>query len=55
MQKKSRSSGSETLACLKEKIEKETKLKEQKLELRNKELELQERCLQIAQDSKINF
>ena len=34
--KKSRSSGSETLAYLKEKIEKETKLKEQELELRKK-------------------
>ena len=34
--KKSRSSGSETLAYLEEKIEKETKLKEQKLELRKK-------------------
>ena len=48
--KKSRSSGSEILAYLKEKIEKETKLKEQELELRKKELELQERRLEIAQD-----
>ena len=45
----SRSPNSETVAYLKEKIEKETKLKEQ-LELRKKELELQERRLQIAQD-----
>ena len=45
----SRSPNSKTVAYLKEKIEKETKLKEQ-LELRKKELELQERRLQIAQD-----
>ena len=49
--KKSRSSGSETLAYLKEKIEKETKFKEQGLDLR-KELE---RGLQIPQDNKTNF
>ena len=49
-EKKSISSGSETLAYLKEKIEKETKLKEQELEMRKKELELQERPLQVAQD-----
>ena len=34
--KKSRSSASETLAYLKEKIEKETNFKEQELELRKK-------------------
>ena len=45
----STSPNSETVAYLKEKIEKETKLKE-RLELRKKELELQERRLQIAQD-----
>ena len=45
----STSRNSETVAYLKEKIEKETKLKE-RLELRKKELELQERRLQIAQD-----
>lgn len=49
--KKSRSSGNETLVYLKEKIEKETKFKEQGLDLR-KELE---RGLQIAQDNKTNF
>ena len=50
-EKKFRSSGSETLAYLKEKIEKGTKLKEQELELqKKKELELQERRLKIAQD-----
>ena len=43
--KKSRISGSETLAYLKEKIKKETKLKEQELELRKKELELQNQLL----------
>ena len=53
--KKTRSSGSETLTYLKEKIEKETRLKEQEVELRKQELELQERRLQIAQDSKSNF
>ena len=49
-EKNQKSSGSETLAYLKEKIEKETKFKEQNLELRQKELELQERRLQIALD-----
>ena len=52
--KKSSSSGSETLAYLKEKIEKEAKFKEQELDLRKK-IELQERGLQIAQDKKIKF
>ena len=48
--KKSKYSGSEMLAYLKDRIEKEAKLKVQELELRNKELGLQERRLQIAQD-----
>ena len=48
--KRSRSSGSETLAYLKEKIEKETALKEQELELRKRELELQEKRLQNSQE-----
>jgi len=39
VKKRPRSSGIETLAYLKEKIEKETTLKEQELELRKKELE----------------
>ena len=52
--KKSSSSASETLAYLKEKIEKETKFKEQELDLRKK-IELQERGLQIAEDKKFNF
>ena len=40
-EQKSRSSVSETLACPKEGIEKQTKLKEQELKMRKKLLELQ--------------
>ena len=52
---KSRGSGSEIFAYLKQKIKKEAKLKEQELELRIKELELQEKRLQLPKVSKINL
>ena len=53
--KNSGSSGSETLAYLKEKIEKETKLKEQELELRKKELECKKDVYKLRKISEINF